>query len=116
MMGIAAGDLEWLVTIARAPDTDDGVSSVPGEFAGIGQRWAKKTDIKDGERLRAGENAQDLTSRFLFLSDDLTRSITAKDALICDGAIHYVIGAKSWGGRNVGVEVTCSSRPDMRTS
>ncbi|MEO7468518.1 MAG: head-tail adaptor protein [Sphingobium limneticum] len=116
MTGIAAGDLEWVVAIMRAPDTDDGLSSVPGEFSEIGQRWAKKTDIKDGERLRAGENAQDLTSRFLFFSDELTRTITAKDALICDGATHYVIGSKSWGDRNVGIEVTCSSRPDMRPS
>ncbi len=80
----------------------------------IGKRWAKRVDISDGERLRAAQLGQDLATRFTVASDSLTRTITGKDVLQCDGSSFHVIGVKTTGTRrHDAIEITCSSQPDM---
>jgi SPP1 family predicted phage head-tail adaptor len=111
-MALLAGDLDRRITILRAQSEDDGMASVPGEMKPIAKRWAKKTDVSDGERMRAAEQGQEITSRFLVRNDTLTRTITGKDVLICEGRVYAVSGTKEYGGRGVGIEITGTARPD----
>lgn len=105
--------LDRRIAIIRTEEIDDGTAAVPGEPAEIGRRWAERTDASDGERFRAAAQGQELTTRFLVRSDSLTRTITGKERLVCEGAAFEVVGTKEWGGRNVGIEITAVARPDM---
>lgn len=109
---LLASDLNRRIIILRAALIDDGHASVPGVPAEIGRRWAKRTDISDGERVRASQQGQDLKARFLVRSDSLTRTVTGKDVLQCDGESFEVVGTKEWGGRGVGIEITTAAAPD----
>ncbi|EJL23974.1 head-tail adaptor protein [Novosphingobium sp. AP12] len=108
------GELNRRISIWRAETVDDGTATVEGEPAEIGKRWAKKQDVSDGERLRASQQGQELATRFTVLSDSLTRTITGKDILMCEGVSFQVVGTKDIGARrHDGIEITCSSQPDI---
>ena len=109
------GELNRRITIMRAEMIDNGVGTVQGPPAPIGKRWAKKKDASDAERFRAGEQGQELTTRFTVLSDSLTRTITGQDTIILGGVTYSVIGTKEVDAlrRNDGIEITCTSRPDQ---
>jgi hypothetical protein len=115
MAGLAAGDLDRLVIIMRAPQVDDGISRTRGVPVEIGRRWAKKDDASDGEQMRSGQQAQDLTTRFLMRWDDLTLSITGADVLECEGEVFEVTGNKEARGydRRSAREITAAARPDQ---
>lgn len=115
MKEIDPGALDRRVSIWRSVTIDDGTATVKGEPAEIGARWAKRTDISDGERVRAQQLGQELTTRFLVRSDPLTRTINGADRLICEGRVFFVTGTKEWGGARVGIEITTSSQPDTQT-
>jgi head-tail adaptor len=107
------GELNRRISIWRAESFDDGTATVEGEPAEIGKRWAKKQDVSDGERVRAAEQGQTLSTRFTVLSDTLTRTITGKDIIKLDGETFEVVGTKEIGARrHDGVEITTTSRPD----
>ncbi|WP_311270495.1 head-tail adaptor protein [Sphingobium sp. WCS2017Hpa-17] len=111
------GRLKWRVSIWRSATVDDGIAAVDGEPAEVGKRWAEKIDVSDGEKLRAQQMGQELSTRFAMAGDSLSRTITASDIIKCEGATYYVVGTKAVGNRrNEEVEITCSSRPDMRPS
>lgn len=110
-MRIALGELDKRITIMRAEAIDDGIASVGGPHAEVGKRWAKKTDISDGERMRAGEHASEVTTRFLVLSDSLTRTITGADRIVHAGRTYFVTGVKETGDREDGIEITAGGRP-----
>lgn len=112
MAGLDTGSLDRRITILRAKTEDDGLSSGPGEMKPLGKRWAKKTDVSDGERIRASEQGQEITSRFLVRDDSVTRTIDGKDMLVCEGRTYAVVGTKEYGGRRVGIEITAVARPD----
>ena len=114
-MLIDPGELDRRITIFRSEATDDGTATVEGAPAVIGRRWAKKTDVSDGERVRAGQQGQALTTRFLVRSDALTRTITGKDTLECRGVRYSVTGTKESGEREDGIEITAASMPDAST-
>ncbi len=114
MGGLAAGDLDRRVTIMRATEVDDGFGAVRSELEPIGQRWAKKTDINDGERIRAAQNGQEVSSRFLVRHDVLTSTITGKDAIVCEGRTYEIVDTKEYGGRRVGIEITATARADVQ--
>lgn len=111
-MGLDAGSLDRRISVQSAPMIDDGVSSVLGPMSEVGKRWAKKTDVGDGERVRASAQGQELTTRFLVRSDSLTREIDAKYEIVCEGARYRVTGTKEYGGRGVGIEISASTQPD----
>jgi head-tail adaptor len=115
-MRIAAGELDRRIIIMRPGLVDDGTATVPGGLAEIGRRRAKKTDVSDGERVRAAEQSQDITTRFLVRSDALTRTITGKDVVIYrgrSGDIPFeVVGTKESIERDDGIEITATARPD----
>lgn len=109
------GELNRRITIMRSETIDNGVATVEGAPVAIGKRWAKKKDTSDGERFRAGEQGQDLTTRFTVLSDRLTRTINGRDTIVLGSATYSVVGTKEVDAlrRNDGIEITCTSRPDQ---
>lgn len=113
MKQIPAGELDRRVAILRPSSLDDGTATVAGPLAEAGKRWAKKTDVSDGERMRAAQEGQTLTTRFLVRADALTKAIDSTYALTCAGVTYQVTGTKEWGGRNIGVEITTTSQPDQ---
>ena len=108
-MRIAAGELDRRITILRGGKVDNGMSTVEGPPVEIGKRWAKKTDVSDGERMRAGQFGQGLSSRFLVRSDSLTRTLSGADIIECAGRRYAVSGGKESGEREDGIEITTST-------
>lgn len=114
MTAPGAGSLDRSVDIMRASFADDGFSRNLDGYARVATRRARKLDLSDGERLRAGQQAQDLTTRFLMRWDAVTVTITARDRLACEGRTYDVVGAKEWGDRRRRyVEITAAARPDL---
>jgi head-tail adaptor len=112
-MRIDPGELDKRIEIWRTESRDDGIATVPGEPVELARRWAKKTDISDGEKLRAGENAASLASRFLVRSDSVTRTLNPGTDTICwKGKAFQITGVKDSGDREDGIEITTSTRTD----
>lgn len=109
---MSAGSFDRRISIWRAGMVDDGTATVQGEPVEIGKRWARKQDVSDGERLKAGENGQELTTRFTVRSSDLTRSIIGGDVIKHKGIIYAVVGTKERSERDDVIEITTAARPD----
>ncbi|WP_235529551.1 phage head completion protein [Sphingomonas sp. Leaf242] len=113
-MRIDPGELDRRIELWRSADVDDGTATVKGEPAKLTARWARKIDVKDGEKASAGENAATLASRFLVLSDSVTRTLNpASDTLRYKGRSYEIVGVKESGERDDGIEITTSSRTDV---
>jgi head-tail adaptor len=112
---VKKGELNRRIEFWRSQPVNDGLATVPGVPVSIGKRWAKKVDVSDGERMRAGQQGQSLDTRFVVLSDALTRTITGKDKITWGDAAYEVVGTKEIGSRrNDAIEITTTSQPDMR--
>lgn len=111
-MRIAAGELDRRISFWRSSTIDDGTATVEGPPEEIGKRSARKTDVSDGERVRAAEQGSEVTSRFLVRADSFTRTITAKDEVRYRGRVYEVIGVKDSPERDDGIEISTVSRTD----
>lgn len=111
-MRITAGELDRRISFWRSERIDDGTAMVDGAPAEIGKRSAKKTDVSDGERVRAAEQGSDVTTRFLVRADSFTRTITAKDEIRYRDRTYEVTGVKDSPEREDGVEISTVSRTD----
>jgi len=109
MPGIDTGSLDRRVAILRGKVEDDGLSKIIGDPEEIARRWAKKTDISDGERVAAAAQGESVTSRFLMRWDKLTTTIGGDDRLLCEGVTYQVVGMKEAIGRGVGIEITAKA-------
>jgi len=107
-----AGSLDRLVQFQRATITDDGFSQVETFTAHGVPVWARKTDISDGERFRAGEVAANITTRFVVRWSDFTRDLSPKDRLTCEGRVYDISGIKEPEGRRQWLEITAAARAD----
>ena len=107
------GDLDRRVQFRRATMTDDGFTSQVETWADLGGVvWAKKADLSDGERARAGEVAAHVTTRFTVRWSSFTAAITPKDRLVCEGVTYEITGRKEGAGRRQWIEFTCAARVD----
>lgn len=108
-MTLDAGTLDRRVTIMIASIADDGFSSAPGVPTEIGKRWMGRTDVSDGERMRAESFGAKITSRFVCRYDSLTATIRPEThSLLCDGLTYNVTGVKEIG-RRAGLEITTAT-------
>ena len=107
-----AGSLDRRVQFLRAMQVDDGLAMVEA-FAPHGSPvWAKRKDVSDGERWRAGEVQAHVTTRFTVRSSSFTRAITPADRLMCDGREYDIAGIKEIEGRGTFLEITAAARAD----
>ncbi|WP_353474788.1 head-tail adaptor protein [Salipiger sp. H15] len=105
--------LDREVQVLRRVTGDDGFTSELGDFAALGAPVrAKRTDVSDGERWRAGEVAASIMSRFLVRWSPFTAGITPKDRLTCDGLEFDIVGLKEVKRRHW-IEITGSARTDQ---
>ena len=108
-----ARDLDRRIQFQRYAESDDGYSQAK-TWADHGSRiWAKKTDVSDAERMRAGEVSAVITSRFVVRYSAFTRALTPKDRLICEGITYEINGIKEGEGRHCWLEITCGARIDQ---
>lgn len=103
-----SGSLDRRVQFQRAEVADDGLSPVE-TFENYGNPVpARKADISDGERWRAGAVEADLTTRFVIRWSSFSRSLTARDRLTCDGETYNIVGIKETRGRRQWLEITAA--------
>jgi head-tail adaptor len=106
------GRLDRLVQFRRA--------TVGSDAFGATQTWAdhgtplyaQKSDLRDGERWRAGEVQAHVTTRFTVRRSPFTAALTPKDRLTCEGVEFEIVGIKEGAGRRQWVEITCARRND----
>ncbi len=110
---INAGTLDRRIQFRRGTLTDNGLSSSfqwntadPAADNHGTPVWAKKTEISDGERWRAGTVEASLTTRFVIRWSSFTADITAKDRLVCEGVTYNIVGIKEAEGRRQWLEIT----------
>lgn len=108
-----AGKLDRRIQFQRATLVDDGLAHVEVFSAHGTSVWAKKTEISDGERWRAGEVAAHVTARFLVRWSNFTSDITPKDRLTCEGRAYNITGIKEVEGRRQWLEITAAARIDQ---
>ena len=110
---LEGGMLDRRVQFRRATLADDGLTQAL-TFADHGNPiWAKKTEISDGERWRAGEVAAQMTTRFVVRYGAFTAAITPKDQLTCEGRTYEISGIKEiTTGRKRWLEITAAARVD----
>lgn len=109
------GELDRRVQFLRGTMADDGLSSslqwnaadVTADHHGT-PVWAKKKEISDGERWRAGSVEANLTTRFVVRWSNFTAALTAKDRLICEGVMYNIVGIKEIEGRRQWLEITAA--------
>jgi SPP1 family predicted phage head-tail adaptor len=108
---VKAGPLDRRVQFQRPQLVDNGVEEVE-EFANHGVPiWASKTDVSDGERLRADQMSASLTSRFVVRWSPFTAGLTAKDRIAYGDDTFEIFGIKEIGRRE-GLEITAGVRVD----
>lgn len=106
------GDLRAVVQLLRSTPVDDGFTK-KDVFAAQGDPIrARKRDLSDGERFRAGEVAGHVTTRFTVRRSAFTDAITPKDRLDCDGVTYEITGVKDVGDGRMWREITCAARTD----
>ncbi|MCA0923003.1 head-tail adaptor protein [Pseudooceanicola nanhaiensis] len=106
-------DLDRQVQFRRRETSDDGFTSAAGDFEDLGAPVrAKRTDVSDAERWRAGEVAASVMARFLVRWSPFTAAITPKDRLTFEGQDFAIIGLKEVARRQW-IEITGSARADL---
>lgn len=73
---------------------------------------AKKTDVSDGERVRAMQVQATITARFVVRWSPFTVDLTPKDRLVCEGVEYDITGIKELGDRRSFLEITAAARAD----
>jgi SPP1 family predicted phage head-tail adaptor len=114
---IGAGQMARRIQFQRAAVEDDGMANSEKWFEderdNLGQPvWAKKTDVSDAERLRAGEVQASLTARFIVRWSAFTSDLTPKDRIKYDGKRFRIFAIKEIGRRE-GLEITAGARVDQ---
>jgi len=106
-----AGKLDRRITLERFGTTYNEWNEPVSGWAALGTRWASKTDISDGEKLRAAQVGASVTTRFQVRYDSVTKTLTAADRLTCEGKEYGIVGTKEIGRRE-GIEITATTGND----
>lgn len=119
-----AGALDRRITIRRATTTTNAFNEAVPAFADFCELWAARRDISgvrtraarnlsDGEKLAAGQVGAVLSARFLVRSSNETRTVTALDRIVHDGATWKITGAKEADlGRGRYIEISAVKDSD----
>lgn len=110
---VRPGDLDRTVVFQRSTIVDDGFRQEPVWSTHGGPVRAKKTELSDGERWRAGEVSAGVTTRFVVRYNSFTIELTPKDRLLCEGREYDITGIKEVGARHRWLEITAAARADQ---
>ena len=103
-----AGDLDRQIRIERATKTPNGLGGYTLGWAPLATVWASKKDVSDGERIRAGELAASVETRFQIRWG---LGVTVQDRVVTldDGRVWQLSAVKEIG-RHDGQELTGAAR------
>lgn len=110
-MPLAAGDLDRLITLQRASGVADEYNETVEVWNSLGEVFAVKEDIRDGERFGGGEIAANITTRFRIRWSHALADLNPKDRVVYDGRVYNIIGTKEIGRRE-GLEITATAGAD----
>lgn len=126
-MNIAAGSLDRRIRIEVATVTRDTAGDVIGSDFGPpagwphgGKRWAAKRDLRPQET--AADASNQVTTRqvdtvFTLRFDRFSSRIAPETfQVVYKGRPYAIVGLGEGAGRDDGVQLLCSSRPDQRGS
>jgi head-tail adaptor len=114
---LGAGRLRWRIDILRAQVAAGAFNEDVETWTLAARRSACRQLVSDGERLRAQAVGAEISARFQVYSDTLTRALTPKDRIVCDGVVYAITGVKDldrFEGRDMPPrrfrEITCVAR------
>lgn len=108
-----AGSLDRRITIQRATTTTNAFNEPVPAFADLCTVWAARRDVSDGEKLAAGGIGAALATRFTVRSSIETRTVTAKDRIVHEGATWQITGSKEADlGRQRYIEISATKDSD----
>jgi head-tail adaptor len=107
-----AGDLDRRLQFRRLTRTETALGSTETWGDHGAAVWGSRADLRDSEKIAAGQVMATLASRFVVRASDFTRAITPKDRFACDGREWEVVGVKEGPGRRQWIEITATSRAD----
>lgn len=108
-----AGALDRRIIIQRATTTTNAFNEAVPAWSDLCEVWAARRDISDGEKLAAGGIGAALAARFLVRSSNETRTVTALDRIVHDGATWQIDGVKEADlGRRRYIEISAVKDSD----
>lgn len=109
-----AGSLDRRITIQRLTEGAQNGFGEPAEtWADLTTVWASREDVRDSEKVAAGQRDTALMSRFVVRSSSVTRTVTAIDQLSYDGGVWNIQGVKETkDGRKRFIEITATRDSD----
>lgn len=108
---VSSLNLDRRVQFRRSEKVDDGLQRVEVFFDHGAPQWARRRDISDAERWRAGEVQASLVSRLVIRYSQFAADLTPKDRVLCEGVEYEITGIKEIERRRW-LEVTLSTRID----
>lgn len=82
--------------VASAPNA---LNEVDLNWVAFGQVWARRSDVRDAERVAAGRAISEAMARFTVRNSALVRSVTSQDRIVSNGEVWRIDGLKQVGDR-----------------
>lgn len=113
-MPAGAGPLDRRIIIERAaPGAPNAYNEQVPTWSTFIEVWAHRRDVRDSEKVQAGQAMGSLMSRFRIRSSIAARTVTTADRLNVDGKTWQIHGVKETGaGRQGYLEITASAEID----
>lgn len=112
---ISAGDFDRKITIERNTEGAENAFGEPSEsWATFHETFASRSDVRDSEKVAAGQVEGSLMSRFVIRHCTDAATINPKDRLVCDGLTWAISGVKELSPerRKRYLEITASTGND----
>jgi SPP1 family predicted phage head-tail adaptor len=106
-----AGALDRRIVIQRVTTSPNEFNAPVETWSTLATVWASKSDLKDGERMQAGEVASTITTRFRIRYSTTVADVNPKDRIAHDGLTYDIVTVKEIG-RSEGIEITAAARND----
>lgn len=111
-----AGELDRRITFRRAKVTGKDARNNPIlEWSDLATVWAKKSDVRDGERFLAAQAGSSIVARFQVRWSPVLAGLTDRDRIVYGSTVYDIVGKPKEIGRREGLEVSASSFIDPAT-
>ena len=110
---ICADDLDRRITVQRnMPGVANTLGENPDNWSDFKTVFAKRNDLRDSEKVAAGQVSGSLVSRFVIYSTNDSRTITTMDRLFVDTKVWQIHGVKELADGATGefLEITASTK------
>lgn len=94
-----------VVLLRRGAGVDDGLTIVPGDWAELATRFASVKPKIGREPVLAGERAGEAVQSVWMRRDEVTETLTERDAVEIDGQRHEIVAPPIEVGFREGIEL-----------